>query len=257
MAQLKTVVFIHGLFQNPKSWDPWVRYFADRGYSCHTPAYPFHDGDPTSLRTNINPGLGDLTFAQVVGSFGAVIDALPEPPLLVGHSMGGLVVQKLISQNRGAAGVCIDTAPPKGVFSLKWSFLKSNLPTINPLKGNSPCLPSVEWFQYAFCNTMTFEQTKKEYDLLVVPESRNIPRSSAGADGIIDFKKSHAPLLFIAGEEDNIIPSSLNLKNCRAYKDPKSVCDFKEFPRRTHFICGQPGWEEVAQYAEQWISELK
>ena len=171
--------------------------------------------------------------------------------------MGGLAVQKLVSLNRGFAGICIDTAPPKGVFSLKWSFLKANLPTINPLKGNSPCLPSVEWFHYAFCNTMSPEQTQKEYDLYVVPESRNIPRSSTGTEGFIDFKKPHAPLLFIAGEEDNIIPSSLNLKNHKAYKDRGSVCSFRKFPGRTHYICGQPGWEEVAQYAKQWISSLE
>jgi pimeloyl-ACP methyl ester carboxylesterase len=257
MIQSKTVVFIHGLFQNPRSWERWVRYFADRGYTCFTPAYPFHDGEPARLRKNINPELGRLTFAQVVNNLAAFIDSLPEPPVLIGHSMGGLAVQRLIFLNRGAAGVCIDTAPPKGVFSLKWSFLKANLPTINPLMGKSPCLPSVAWFQYAFCNTMTLEQTQREYDLYVVPESRNIPRSSIGAEGSIDFKKPHVPLLFIAGEKDHIIPPSLNFKNYRAYKDPDSICEFTQFPARTHYICGQPDWDEVALYIAQWISKLK
>lgn len=167
--------------------------------------------------------------------------------------MGGLAVQKLISLNKGVAGVCIDTAPPKGVFSLKWSFLKANLPTVNPLKGDSVCLPDVKWFQYAFCNLMSLEETQKEFDQFVVPESRNIPRSSTKVDGKIDFKKPHAPLLFIAGEKDHIIPSSLNKTNFNAYKDPGSKKDFKEFPERTHYICGQKNWQEVAEYILGWI----
>jgi esterase/lipase len=167
--------------------------------------------------------------------------------------MGGLAVQKLIGMNVGIAGICIDSAPPIGVFSLKWSFLKANLPTINPFKGNSACLPSVEWFHYAFCNTMTMEETQIEYDNFVVPESRNIPRSGTMKDGKIDFKKPHNPLLFIAGEKDHIIPSSLNKQNYNAYKDKNSKINFKEFADRTHYICGQKNWEEVAEYIFRWI----
>src|SRR5664279_1579032 len=169
----KHIVFIHGLFMNPKSWENWTQYFETKGYICHLPAYPFHIGDPSDLRSNIDPSLGKLTFRQVVDGLAEFIDKLPEKPILIGHSMGGLAVQKLIEMDKGTSGVCIDTAPPKGVFSFKWSFLRANLQTINPLKGNSVCVPSLGWFHYAFCNTMTMEQTKVEYDKYVVPESRN------------------------------------------------------------------------------------
>jgi pimeloyl-ACP methyl ester carboxylesterase len=255
MARTKTVVFIHGLFQNPLSWDRWIQYFANLGYTCHAPAYPFHSGDPAELRKNIPSGLRRLTFGQAVDSLSSVIDSLSEPPVLIGHSMGGLAVQELVSLNRGAAGICIDTAPPKGIISLRWRFLKANLPVINPLKGNTPCVPSVEWFHNAFCNSMTFEQARKEYDMFVVPESRNIPRSSVWTDGAVDFKKPHVPLLFIAGGNDNIIPLALNARNYRVYKDPDSKRDFKEFPGRTHYICRQDGWEDVAAYTAKWISQ--
>ncbi len=90
-------------------------------------------------------------------------------------------------------GVCIDTAPLRGIMSFQWSFAKANSPTINPLKGNSVCLPCVKWFHYAFCNTMTMEETQKEYDRYVVPESRNIPRSTLGKAGRIDFKNPMRP----------------------------------------------------------------
>lgn len=252
----KTIVFIHGLFQNPQSWENWKKYFEAKGYTCYTPAYPYHSGKPADLRNSIDPLLGKLTFQKVIDTLASFIDSLPEKPILIGHSMGGLAVQKLMAMNKGVVGICIDSAPPKGVFSFKWSFLKANLPTINPLKGNSVCVPSVKWFQYAFCNTMTLEQTQKEYDLYLVPESRNIARSSTGKDGKIDFKKPHSPMLFIAGEKDHIIPSSLNRKNFEAYKDKNSKRDFIEFPGRTHYICGQENWEDVAAYCESWLEGL-
>jgi pimeloyl-ACP methyl ester carboxylesterase len=255
MGKSATIVFIHGLFQNPKSWTLWKQFFERYGYTCHTPAYPYHTGEPAELRKHIDPNLGTLTFGQVVDSLAAVIDKIPETPILIGHSIGGLAVQKLISLNKGVAGICIDSAPPKGVFSMKWSFLKANLPTINPFRGNSPCIPTVKWFRYAFCNTMTLEQTETEYDHFVVPESRNIARSSTGKDGYIDFKNPHRPLLFIAGEKDNIIPSSLNMKNYQAYKDVNSEKDFRLFAGRTHYTCGQNNWEEVAAYIYEWINK--
>ncbi len=251
----KTIVFIHGLFQNPLGWTEWKKYFEANGYTCYTPAYPYHEGNPADLRKNIDPKLGSLTFGQVIDSLAAFIDRLPEKPILIGHSMGGLAVQKLIEMNKGVAGICIDAAPPKGIFSFKWSFLKANLPTVNPFKGNSVCSPTVKWFHYAFCNTMTMEQTAIEYNKFVVPESRNIPRSSTKKDGHIDFKKPHQPLLFIAGEKDHIIPSSLNKKNFNAYKDVNSKKEFKEFPGRTHYICGQENWQEVAGYILDWVKK--
>jgi len=101
------------------------------------------------------------------------------------------------------------------------------------------------------------EQTETEYNRFVVPESRNIARSSTMNDGKIDFKIPHNPLLIIAGEKDHIIPSSLNKKNFKAYKDKNSKTDFKEFAGRTHYICGQPNWEEVATYIHEWIVGLK
>ncbi len=253
MSQSKNIVFIHGLFQNPKSWRAWELFFQSKGFVCHTPAYPFHDGEPSELRKNIDPQLGRITLANVVDSISTYISNLPEKPILIGHSMGGLVVQKLIAKKLGVAGICIDSAPPKGIISVQWSFLRANFPTINPLKGNSVCLPSVEWFHYAFCNTMTIEETDKEYQQFVVLESRNIPRSSTLNDGYIDFSAPHHPLLFIAGEKDNIIPWSLNKKNFLAYKDTNSKKDFKLFPERTHYICGQKDWEEVATYCLSWI----
>lgn len=138
--------------------------------------------------------------------------------------MGGLVTQLLVNKGLVKAGVCIDSAPPVGVFTLKWSFLKSNLPVINPFKGNAPCVMSKEHFHYTFCNTMSQAESDKVYDNLVTPESRNIPRSSTKV-GKVDFKKPHPPLLIIAGSADNIIPQVLVETNRDKYKDKNSKLD--------------------------------
>ncbi len=256
-ATTKHIVFIHGMFMNPASWDQWMRHFSARGYTCHAPAYPGHEGAPADLRAHIDPRLTTLSFHEVVEDLRSVIESLPSRPILIGHSMGGLVVQKLISLDVGAMGVCIDSAPPAGLFSFEWSFLRANLPVINPLKGDRPLLPSVEWFHYAFCNTMTMAQTRDEYEQFVVPESRTLPRSSTKSRERIDFTAPHRPLLFVAGEQDHIIPASLNTKNAHLYRDSASRVDLQVFAGRTHYICGQPGWDEVADCVARWIESAE
>lgn len=248
-----TIVLIHGLFMNAKSWAEWKTYFEKEGYKVVVPEFPFHSGEPAALRKDIPAGLGKLNLDDVVAHISKVVLEQPEPPILVGHSIGGLIVQLLINRGLGAMGVSIDPAPPKGVFTTRWSFLRANIATINPFKGNSPCLPSVEWFQYAFCNTMTLAETQKLYDQFVVPEGRNIPRQSTQDAGKVDWSKPHAPLLIIAGEKDNIIPASLNRKNFNRYRPSGSILDFKEFPGRTHILCAQEGWQEIAGYILNWI----
>jgi len=257
MIQSKTIVFIHGLFMNPASWATWIKHFEEKGYTCYAPPFPFHEGSPSELRNNPNPKLGKLTIGEVVNTYLNFIEKLPEKPILIGHSIGGFVVQKLINLDKAAAGICIDSVAPNGINTFKWSFWKANLPIINPLKGDTVFTPSVNWFQFAFTNTLTTNETEKIYNEFVVPESRNIPRTMLSKDGKVDFKKAHQPLLFIAGEKDNIIPKSLNKENFKAYKDKNSQRDFKEFEGRTHFICGQNNWQEVALFINNWIKNLK
>ncbi|HWY98184.1 MAG TPA: alpha/beta fold hydrolase [Bacteroidia bacterium] len=252
---MKNIVFVHGMFQNPKSWIEWIKYFEAKGYNCIAPAYPNHDGEPTELRKNIPSALSSLTLDVVVDSITREISKLDEKPVVIGHSMGGLITQILTNRDLVKAGICVDSAPPAGVISFKWSFLKSNLPVVNPFKGKAPCVMSKEHFHYAFCNVMTKEESDKAYDEFVTPESRNIPRSVMKY-GKIDFKKPHPPLLMIAGSDDNIIPQSLVETNFRKYSDKSSKTELKVFPGRSHFICGQKGWEEVAEDIATWIGSL-
>lgn len=254
LIKSKSVVFIHGLFLNDQSWAEWETFFKEKGYTTYAPAYPGHEGTPSELRKNAPENLGNVTFSDLVTQFEKFIHTLPEKPIIVGHSMGALVAQKLVEKGLAEAAVIISSAPPKGVITLKFSFAKSNLGLLNPFKGNSIHYPTQKWFHYAFTNTLSREESDSIFDKYVVPESRNIPREALKKAGKIDFKKSHAPMLFISGKEDHIIPASLNKKNFKRYKDNNSIKEHKIFEGKDHFIVGSENWQEVATYVHNWIN---
>ncbi len=244
------IVFIHGLSLNEKCWEPIKPYFESRGFVCHSPSYPFHNGEPAQLRSNPDPQLGKLTFDQVVDMYEGYVSALPQKPVLIGHSMGGLIVQKLMEKKLGAAGICICSAPPPGIFTFKWSFIKYNFPMINPLKGDSICMASPRGYHKAVCNTMSIDETTTAYNKYVVPESRNIPRKPSK----VNFAAVEGPMLFIAAEKDKIVPSELNRRNHAAYKLAGKKSEYKEFPGRSHFILWQNKQGEVLQFVNEWIT---
>jgi alpha-beta hydrolase superfamily lysophospholipase len=251
----KTIVFVHGMYMNPLCWEHWVDYYQSKGYKCLAPAWPGRDQSVDTLRKqHPDPQLSKLTLSNVLKHFTDTIKKLDEKPVIIGHSMGGLAVQLLLQKDLAAAGVAIDSAPPMGVITAKWSFLKSNWPHITPfVSQNSPIEMSFERFQYTFVNGLPLAEQRAAYERYVVPESRRVPRESLTAR--VDFKKPHPPLLVIAGSADHIIPASLNKSNFARYKSSSSVTDYKEFAGRTHFIIGQKKWEEVADYILAWLNE--
>ncbi len=251
-----TIVFIHGMYMSSLCWENWVTYFSTRGYQCLAPAWPGRDRPVEALRNqDHDPQLANLTLNDVVRHYAGVIHSLPVKPVLIGHSMGGLVVQLLLQNEEVAAGVAIDSAPPMGVLTTAWPFLKSNWPHINPLvRLGNPVEMSFARFQYTFTNDMPLKAQHAAFDRYVVPESRRVPRQSLGAR--VDFRRAHAPLLLIAGSNDHLIPASLNRTNYARYKASPSQTDYKEFAGRTHFIVGQEGWEDVAGYIDGWLGRL-
>jgi pimeloyl-ACP methyl ester carboxylesterase len=248
-----SIVFVHGMYLNGLSWEPWITRAAARGNQASAPSWPFHDGDPPRLRSRVDPHLGDLTFGAVVDHLRGIVAALPVPPILIGHSVGGLVVQKLINEGFGVAGVAICPAPPAGVFVLDRDFVRANFPHVNPFAGNRPVIMTPERFHYTFGNTMTRADSDAALERLVVPESRNVPRSTLTRQGRIDFGAAHAPLLIIAADHDHLVPRALVEKNARAYRGSSGVLDYRSFPARSHFACNQDGWEEIADFAFDWV----
>lgn len=255
----KTIVFIHGLFMNNKTWDGWKTYFESQGYTCYAPAHPKHDGDPAALRADPPEGLEEVQFQDWIARLEQLIDRLPEKPILIGHSFGGLTAQKLVESGRAEAAILISSAPPKGVSTLKPSFIKANNPVISPFKGKTVYNPKEEkykkWFHFAIANTSTKEESDALFDQFAVPESRQTPRASLQKIAQIDTKKPHVPLLFVGGLDDVIIPNVLVRKTIDKYTDDSSVVDSKFYPNKDHFICGSPGWEEVAADCLKWLSD--
>ncbi len=257
----KTIAFVHGMFMTPLCWEHWLTRFQASGYTCLAPAWPGRDLPVEQLRHDFakqnrhpDPQLGRLNLTAVVEHMTSVIKKLDEKPIVIGHSMGGLVTQILVGRGLAAAGVALDSAPPAGVFTTEWSFLKANWPMINPLVSKTtPRLMSFEDFQYAFVNAMPLAEQRAAYDRYAVPESRGVPQESLGGIARLDFKQAHAPLLLTAGLADHIIPAGLVKSNYAKYRDSPSITDFKQYPGRCHFLIGQAGWEEIADDVLAWL----
>ncbi|MCR9253474.1 MAG: alpha/beta hydrolase, partial [bacterium] len=253
----KTIVFIHGLFMNNHTWDNWKAYFESNGYTCYAPANPKHQGNPADLRANPPAGLEDVQFQDWITHLETFIDELPEKPILIGHSFGGLTAQKLVESGRAEAAILISSAPPKGVSTFKPSFIKANNKVISPFKGNSVFNPAEDqykkWFHFSIANTLTREESDKLFTQFAVPESRQTPRAALKKIAKIDTKKPHAPMLFLGGLEDVIVPNVLLKKTIKKYTDENSIVDSNFFESKDHFICGAPGWEEVAKYSLNWL----
>ena len=249
-----TVVFIHGLYVNSRCWDGWKQRFEAAGYTVLTPDWPVHAGDPAALRASPPEGLRALGLEDVVDHFREIVKSSATPPILIGHSMGGLIVQILLSEGLGQAGVAIDSAPPKGVFSFAPSFARSNSASLTP--GKRPVLLAPRKFHYAFANNLSKEASAGFYQALVVPESRLATRGPLTAAGEVDFDAKHAPLLMLAGGNDHITPAGMNKKNAEKYDPAAGRVDFEVLDGRSHLTLGEPGWEAVADRVLGWLGAL-
>lgn len=249
------VLFIHGMYLNASSWEPWLEPARAAGFEPLTVSWPFHDGVPADRRESVEPGLGRLDFGGVVAALKARIDALPERPLLVGHSVGGMAVQKLLDDGYGAAGVAISPAPPQGVLTSSPTFLRANYPHIDPFAGDRPIEMTKRRFRFTFANTGSRAQSDAAFDRYVVPESRNVPRSLLTRQARIDFARAvRPPMVFLAGDSDHLVPLALVRRNALRYAAEVRV---QEFANRSHLLCNADGWEEVADATFTWLKQRR
>lgn len=256
MEKSKTIVLIHGNFVNDKTWAEWKHYYEQKGYKVYAPANPGHDGIPSELRKNVHPDLTKTGFIDVVENIGKLIDTLPEKPLVIGHSMAGMAALKLVELGKASAGVSVDGAPPKNVFP-PFQTLKTVLPAFGFLSSAKYYMGSRKWYDYAFFNTIPDHEKEIAFEKYATPESYKVSRELVlNSYSNLDFSKPHAPLLFIGGGSDNIFPPSLTRTIAGKYKDPGSRVDLKIFEGKSHFICGEKGWENVAGYILDWYEQL-
>jgi pimeloyl-ACP methyl ester carboxylesterase len=255
MAKSKTIVLVHGNFVNNLTWTDWKHYYEQKGYTVHTPVNLGHDGNPAALRTNVHPDLTKTGFIDVVMNIAKLIDALPEKPLVIGHSMAGMATLKLAEMGKAIAAVSIDGAPPKNVFP-PFQTIKTVLPAFGFFSGQDYFMGSRDWYNNAFFNTLPEAERSKTFEAIAVPESYKVSRQLVlNSFSNIDFKKPHVPLLFIGGGKDNIFPHTLTQTIAGKYKDKNSRVDVKIFEDKSHFICGEPGWEKVADYILDWYEK--
>lgn len=253
----KTIVFITGAFVSNDCWNEWQTYFQQKGYTTIAPPWPHKDA-PAEVLRNRHPDVGIAAnrLADLTDYYAQLVAQLPEKPILIGHSIGGLMVQLLLQRGLGAAGIAIHSVPPQGIFTFKLSFLKAGWGPLGFFTSTKKTfLMSFEDWQYAFTNGMPLEQQKAAYYQLAIPESKLIVRDTITAAAHVDFSKPHAPLLLTSGSTDNTIPASLNYDNYRKYRHSDSITDYKEFEGRNHFVLGQPTWKEDADYILNWIDK--
>jgi len=257
----RTVVFIHGLWMNPLCWEHFQEYFLGKGYKVMAPGWPGHEGEIEEVRAKAGVNLANLGFAEIVSHFEKIIRPMNEQPILVGHSLGGLIVQILLDRGLGAAGVGIDAAPPEGVHRIPPSQLRALWPAIRrPGNRHRVITLTFKQFSYGFANTMPEEEARQAYERYSVPDTARPIFQSALADLMrnapteIDYNDGlRKPLLLIAGGKDHTVPASVSKSNFKKYKHSSAVTDYHEFADRSHNIILEKGWEEVADYANDWL----
>lgn len=252
----KTILFVTGAFVTHHCWDEWKVYFEDRGYTTLAPAWPFKDATAAELRARQphDTDLAHLTLAELVDHYANIAKGLPEKPIIIGHSLGGLITQILLNRGLAAAAVAIHSVPPQGIIPYEFSFLKSTWGALGLFTSlDETYLMPFDTWQYAFVNEMPLQEQQKAYDLFTAPESKRVARGGLTSAAAVDFDKPHAPLLLTSGSLDNIIPAHLNHRNYERYKKNGSVLEYKEFPGRNHHVLAQAGWESDADYILNWI----
>ena len=254
-----SVVLIHGLWMTALSWEHWVEHYSDKGYRVVSKSWPGMDIPIEDLRRDPS-SIATLGVSEVVDHYQKIISELDSPPIIIGHSFGGLIAQILLDRGLGMAGVAIAPAPVKGIIFLPLSTLKVSFPALsNPanIHRAEPLTP--EQFHYAFTNNMSEEESLEIYDRYAVPGPDRVLFQGALANfnphaaTTVDFHNNdRAPLLLISGGKDHVSPASVVEANFKLYNKSTAVTAYKEFPERTHFTLGQAGWEEVADYALEW-----
>jgi pimeloyl-ACP methyl ester carboxylesterase len=254
-----TIVLVHGFWVTPRSWEEWKAHYEAKGYRVIAPAYPGFEVEVEALNADPTP-IAELTLSPVIDHLASVVGALDKPPILIGHSAGGTLVQLLMDRGYGAVGVVLNSAPPEGVRVLPLSQLKSTFVAFkNPANRHRAVGLSPEQWHYAFTNTFSDEESKRLYERYHVPASGQILWSSVLAnfmpgpqEAYVNFSNpDRAPLLFISGSEDHIMPPSVQRSNAKHYKGD-TVTEVEEYEGYAHLLPAQAGWQDIADHALDW-----
>ena len=252
-SRRRPVVFIHGLWLLPSSWDRWAALFAEAGYAPLTPGWP--DDPETVEQANADPGVfAHKTVGQVADHVAGIVAGLKRKPALVGHSFGGLLAQILAGRGIAKATVAIDPAPFRGVLPLPISALRSASPVLgNPANRNRAVPLTYDQFRYSFANAVDEAEARQLYASYAVPAS-GAPLFQAATANLnpwtevkVKTKSSdRGPLLIISGEKDNTVPWAIANASFKKQRRNEGVTEIVEIPNRGHALTIDSGWREVA-----------
>ncbi len=257
---LQPVVFIHGLWLLPSSWDRWAAAFEEAGYTALTPGWP--DDPDTVAEANEHPEVfAHKTITQVADHFDELIGALDRKPALIGHSFGGLLAQILAGRGSAAVSVAIDPAPFRGVLPLPVSALRASAPVLeNPANWNRAVPLTFEQFRFAFANAVSEEEAKGLYETHAVPAPGAPLFQAATAnfnpwtEAKVDTKNpDRGPLLIISGEKDHTVPWAIANASYKRQQHNPGVTEIVEMPGRGHALTIDSGWHDVAQTAMEFV----
>src|SRR6266542_5607164 len=247
------VVFVHGLWLHAESWAPWAELSQAAGYTPLAPGWP---GVPDTVEeTRRQPDrVAGKGIADVVEHYAQIIRGLEAPPILIGHSFGGLIVQRLLGQDLAAAGVAIDAAPIKGVIYLPPSALRvASVALRNPANRKRAVSLTREQFRYGFGNALSAAESNELYDRWTIPSPGKPLFEAASADlsprspAKVDTRNAtRGPLLITGGGKDHTVPRAISKSTLKLYGKSSAVTDYKEFPDRGHSLTIDSGWRDVA-----------
>ena len=236
------------------SWQPWIEFFNQHGYEALNPGWP---GDsPTVEECRNNPeAIANRGVKEIADSYAEVIESLPYPPIVIGHSFGGLIAQILLSRGVPIAGIAIDPTPIKGVWQLPFSALRASFPVLrNPFNRKKAMSLTFDQFRYGFANAVPEEEAMELYIRWNIPApGRPLFQAAAatffGSETQVDTANTtRGPLLITGGKKDHIAPPVLGKASSRKYNS-SVVTDFTLFEDRGHSLVVDHGWQEIAEYA--------
>jgi non-heme chloroperoxidase len=258
----RPVVFVHGLWLHATSWDPWLDLFREAGYAPVAPGWP-GDSDTAEATRRDSSQVAGKGIDDVVDHYAQVIRGLDAPPIVIGHSFGGLIVQRLLGQDLAAAGVAIDPAPIKGVLYLPPSALKvAGIALRKPANRHEAVALTAEQFRYGFGNALSEQESNDLYERWAIP-SPGLPLFEAALANFVPHSpakvntgnRDRGPLLVTAGGRDHTVPAAISMATRKLYHKSPAVTDFRDFADRGHSLTIDHGWREVADYVLNWLKQ--